>query len=69
MTMPSLQTLLRLSRNPNYKLSKKELDQLENHRNEQFKEKHQNKNIRHTTSFRKHDTKIPSEDEVRKKEE
>lgn len=59
-------TLIRLSKNPNYKLSPEQIQQLEDYRNEQFKGKNKNKVVRHSTKFGKHNPSIPQEDEVRK---
>lgn len=59
-------TLLRLSKNPNYKLSPAEVQQLEEYHNEQFNTKHRRKVVKHSNKFKKHDPSIPEEDEIRK---
>lgn len=59
--MHTLATLERLSRNPHYKMTKKQLEELEKYRAEQFKQRNQGKPVKHNTSFVKHDPNLEEE--------
>lgn len=53
--MKSIETLIRLSKNPNYKLSAEELQQLEDWRNEQFVAPQPNLLTKHSPHFKIND--------------
>lgn len=60
----TIETLQRLSKNPNYKLSPAEVKLLEAHRDKQLLEKVQQdstQNVVHDTTVQKHNTDLPEE--------
>ena len=62
--MPNINTLRRLARNPNYKMSPEEVRLLEEYREKERVEKiRQNSGqiVKHDTTVKKHDTDLPEE--------
>ncbi len=56
----SLATLLRLSKNPHYKMSDDELKQLQEYREREFTAR-KDSAVKHDTHFSKHPTTLPEE--------
>jgi hypothetical protein len=56
--MVSTSTLLRLSRNPHYKMSQRELEELSRFQNQEFEKQ---RNVKHNYKFRVHDPSLPEE--------
>lgn len=65
--MKSIATLIRLSKNPAYKMNEKELEALQKFQNSQLKgHSKQVSPVRHSTDVKKHDYNIPQEEDTKK---
>lgn len=60
--MTSIQTLEKLAKNPNYKMSPKQLVELERYRRQQNPSPRKDGVVRHSTGVALHDSSIPKED-------
>lgn len=56
-----IRTLLKLAKNPHYKMSPKEVEKLERYRNEQFSQRNNQSVVKHDTSFQVHNPKLDQE--------
>lgn len=58
-----IEQLEQLARNPFYKMSREQLEQLATYRNRKFKADEKNTVVKHTTKFTKHNPNLKEEDE------